>query len=103
MAEARRIVSFELSAVELMALKDEVERGDVRSHHQRAKEIVTRYLANPQTRELRDYIAILDADVAYLTELTRRAVYSNLVHIGGRDSKDANDWIREHMPVKSKR
>lgn len=94
----RRIVTFELPTAVLKALQDDADLRGSASHHQRARDILIEHFANRELSELHERVAELDSSVAYLGELLRRNTYSVIVHAGKRTSKEANEWIREHMP-----
>jgi outer membrane murein-binding lipoprotein Lpp len=94
----RRNITFELPPTEYQALQEDAEARGSGSLHQRAREIITDSLSNRDIDELSEQVAIVDANVAHLSELLRRVAYSVLVHAAGKESKEANAWIREHMP-----
>ena len=99
----RRNVTFELPLSAFKELQEDANsRGSV-SIHQRAREIVIDYLANREIVELTEQVASLDVGVAHLGDLVRRVAYSVIVHAAGKDSKDANKWIRENMPTHPQR
>ena len=104
MAKAiRRNVTFELPADVLTALENDAAFHKVKSRSLRARKIVTDYLSNLELVDLRKHIGAIDADIAHLTTLVRMVEFSLLVHVAGRTSKEANEFIREHMPTKSNR
>ena len=93
----RRIVSFELPPAILEQLQDDAKTRGSSSVHQRARDIVMDYLSNRDTAELSEGVAALDADIAYLGDLVRKVAFSVIVHAAGKDSKLANEWIRNNM------
>lgn len=99
----RRNITFELPPAVFQALKEDAEVHGLESHHKRARDIVIDYLTNRDLADLRTHVAALDTDISYLAELVRRVAYSVIVHAAGRDSKEANEWIREHMTSKANR
>jgi hypothetical protein len=99
MASKKRLnVTCELPSGVFTALQKEADAREAASIHQRAREILIEHFANRELGELRDRIAELDGNVAYLGELLRRSTYSVIVIAGKRTSEEANEWIREHMP-----
>jgi len=98
MTSPRRNVTCELPLTVFHALQDEANLRGASSLHQRAREILIEHFASRELGELRERIAELDGNVAYLGELLRRSTYSIIVHAGKRSSQEANEWIREHMP-----
>jgi hypothetical protein len=94
----RRNVTCELPPAILTALHEETTARGGSSIHLRAREIIVDHFVNRELGELRERIAELDGNVAYLGELLRRNTYSVIVHAGKRTSQEANEWIREHMP-----
>ncbi|HMP07656.1 MAG TPA: hypothetical protein PJ982_15000 [Lacipirellulaceae bacterium] len=94
----RPIVTFEVPPAVLQALVDDATLRGASSPHLRAREILVDHFANREAGELRERLAELEKDVAYLGELVRRTTYSVIVHAGQRTSQQANEWIREHMP-----
>src|SRR4051812_4603236 len=99
----RRNITFELPAEAYEALKVDAEVHAVHSLHKRARKIIIDYLSQRELVDLRAHVAALDADIAYLGELVRKAEFSIIVHAAGRSSKEANEWIREHMPNRPNR
>lgn len=96
-ASPRNLVTFELSAEAFEALERDASRHGVRSHHQRAREILIDYLANRDNIELRAMLAGLESKVLGLAELVRRDTYAVLVHAAKMENDKAKAWIRESM------
>jgi hypothetical protein len=94
----RRNITFELSKFEHSALYDDATQRGLRSIHQRAREVVVDYLSNHKAEEVLERISALESEFLYLGDLIRRLAYSVITHAAGRDSKEANAWIRENMP-----
>lgn len=94
---SRRIITFELPQEDFDALQHNADAFDVASRHQRARDIVSEYLASGQVAGSNEGVERLDAEVAFLQELIRRTTYVLLVNVGGVASDDANRWIRRHM------
>jgi hypothetical protein len=93
----RHLVTFELSAEAFEALKRDASKHGVRSHHQRAREIMIDYLANRDTVELRAMLGAIEAKVLGVAELVRRDTYAVLVHAAKMENDTAKAWIRESM------
>lgn len=93
---SRRIVSFELPEDVYRALDDEAAARGTSSVHKRAREIVVEHFTN--FADLQDQLDSLGMDVAWLGNLVRRIAYAVIVHAAGKDSDEANAWIRENMP-----
>jgi hypothetical protein len=55
------------------------------------------YLEN-STHELEEQLAAIERDMTWLGQLVRRVAYVVIVHAAGKESTEANAWIREHMP-----
>ncbi len=96
-AASRRLVTFELSQAAFDALQRDTTEHGLRSHHQRAREIVIGYLANRDNVELRAQLAALESKVLGVAELIRRDTYAVLVHAAKMDNEKAKAWIRESM------
>lgn len=96
-AEPRPLVTFELSHTAFEALKMDAKKLDVRSHHQRAKQILTDYLFQRDTAELQGSLAILESKLMGVAELIRRDTYAVLVHAAKLDNEVAKAWIRDCM------
>lgn len=60
-------------------------------------EIIVDYLNNQSAAEIDERLSALEQQLAQLPELLRRLAFSVITHAGGKDSKQANDWIRQHM------
>ncbi|MBA3483214.1 MAG: hypothetical protein H0T51_15505 [Pirellulales bacterium] len=96
-AVRRNLVTFELSPEAFDALERDAKKHGVRSHHQRAREIMIDYLANRDSVELRAMLAALESKVMGVAELVRRDTYAVLVHAARMDNEKAKAWIREGM------
>ncbi len=94
---ARHLVTFELSAEAFEALERDTSRHGVRSHHQRAREIMIDYLANRDSVEVPAMLAAVESKVLGLAELVRRDTYAVLVHAAKMNNEKAKAWIRESM------
>lgn len=99
-APKRRNVTFELPIDLFNAFEVESETTKAGSRHQKARDIVVERLTNPSTAELAEGIERLDAELSYTQELIRKLTYSVIVHAAGRESEEANRWIRLHMPTR---
>ncbi len=96
-SSGRHLVTFELSAEAFEALKRDASKHGVRSHHQRAREIMIDYLANRDTAELRAMLASIESKLLGVAELVRRDTYAVLVHAAKMENEKAKAWIREGM------
>jgi hypothetical protein len=92
---SRRIVSFELPESVYQALEDEATARGTSSVHKRAREILVEHFTD--STEIQDQLDSLGMDMAWLGNLVRRTAYAVIVHAAGRDSAEANAWIRENM------
>ena len=97
-AKPRSIISFELPPEVQHALEEDTDFHGSPSCHQRAREILIEHFANRERGELLERFGELEREVAYLGELVCRGTYSGMVHGAKLPSRDANDWIRQHMP-----
>jgi hypothetical protein len=95
---SRRNVTFELPLTEYKALQNDAAVRGLDSIHQRGREIVIDYLSHQATEDFSERIASIEQDIAHLGELVRRTAFSVIRHAAGRNSEEANEWIRENMP-----
>ena len=93
----RRNVTFELPKAEYVALQDDAATRGLDSIHQRAREIVIDYLSDRSQEEQMERISALEQELAHVGELIRRLTYCVITHAAGKDSAEANAWIRKHM------
>lgn len=96
-SSSRHLVTFELSAEAFEALKRDASKHGVRSHHQRAREIMIDYLANRDAVELRAILGSIESKLLGVAELVRRDTYAVLVHAAKMENETAKAWIREGM------
>jgi hypothetical protein len=97
----RRIVTFELPKSVFDSLQEDTQVRGANSVHQRAREIIIDHASNQHINDLVDRVESLDTEVSHVGDLIRRVAYSVIVHASGKTSKEANAWIREHMPNRS--
>lgn len=95
----RRVISFQLPKEVFEVLQQDVALRGTKSLHQRCRDIVVNHYLEDSAHELQEQLSAIESDVTWLGQLVRRVAYAVIVHAAGKEIKEANSWIREHMPI----